>query len=444
MEMIQYNEDYVFLLKYECFVKGKIEKIKINNIENFLFWDNKNVKYKDVSEFINKNYDIEKINFDNIFTNRCGICLTDLCQLRCNYCAFSSCDSGDTIDINNIRSYVLYFFKKIKIFNMVNKTNKGVQFYFAGGGEPTYKWDIFQQTICFIRNCEKKYKIKATIGLTTNGILNESQRKFIIDSVDYVLISFDGTNFFQNKNRKTFMGKGSFDIVDKTLCFFDKYNFNYEIRSTIWLDDFVNIKDMYLFINERYKNYISWSFGCVMPRGRATKSHLVNKNIDISKIYLDLQEYVMKNNLKTNFSFMKFKSYKVDYICGTSYGLHPWLLPSGKIITCLDGGDKSPVIGKVSNGRIDFVEYNDYIANVYLKKRRDCIKCFAFSHCGSGCPLNNLDDESIKNEKYECEMIKKYWRMVYDKLLENHSFINFELERKEIEETELLFVKERK
>ena len=68
MEMIQYNEDYVFLLKYECFVKGKIEKIKINNIENFLFWDNKNVKYKDVSEFINKNYDIEKINFDNIFT----------------------------------------------------------------------------------------------------------------------------------------------------------------------------------------------------------------------------------------------------------------------------------------------------------------------------------------------------------------------------------------
>ena len=78
----------------------------------------------------------------------------------------------------------------------------------------------------------EKYKIKATIGLTTNGILNDLQRKYIFDNVDYVLISFDGTKYFQNKNRKTFNGKDTFDIVDKTICFFDNNNFNYDCYTT--------------------------------------------------------------------------------------------------------------------------------------------------------------------------------------------------------------------
>ena len=112
MEVIQYNDKFLFLPRYECFIKGQINQNMIKKIELHFKENNVNIKYKDINDFIVKNYDVEKMNFEEIFTNRCGICLTDLCQLRCNYCAFSSCDNGKTIDINNIYAYILHFFKK--------------------------------------------------------------------------------------------------------------------------------------------------------------------------------------------------------------------------------------------------------------------------------------------------------------------------------------------
>ena len=46
--------------------------------------------------------------------------------------------------------------------------------------------------------------------------------KFIINNVDSINFSFDGTPFLQNKQRPTSKGNGSFDVIYKNIKLFDE------------------------------------------------------------------------------------------------------------------------------------------------------------------------------------------------------------------------------
>ena len=57
-------------------------------LENYV--ENRFGSAEDLNVYDNKFFPNDDVKGDNIYPSAGGICLTESCQLRCNYCSFSS------------------------------------------------------------------------------------------------------------------------------------------------------------------------------------------------------------------------------------------------------------------------------------------------------------------------------------------------------------------
>jgi len=206
---------------------------------------------------INDQYDEQKTMLDNLDADnmtikerpidQIGICLTYNCQLRCNYCSYSSTeDNCDLLDSNDIIAFVVDVIKKRTIHSMVIKKDidTPLRFFFTGGGEPTYNWKLFKEVVVGIIDKCKQYCVPYYLELTTNGLLNNLQRKFITDNFNKVMLSYDGMPDTQNKNRRTAKHINTSKIVEDSISFFGDSGLSLTIRSTVWHTDFGRMREM--------------------------------------------------------------------------------------------------------------------------------------------------------------------------------------------------------
>lgn len=440
MNVYKINDDSMFLNEYLYIVKGNIKNIDFDKLETLIkLSDNSIGKRLNNYEYIDKRFDKKKLKLNYIYPNTAGICLTDLCQFRCNYCSFSSSDKGKTLEYDSVKVFIDYIFRNAILRGKISNNKEYVSFYFAGGGEPTLNFELLKRCVLYIREKEKNTCVKAYINMTTNGYLNNEQLEFISQNFDYVLVSFDGNEYFQNQNRKVYNGEKSFDVVDNTIKYLINKNILVELRSTIWIKDFEKIKDMYLFIINRYPKIRNWDIEPVAPVGRAkfNTDFKSNNNIlnhyNLYSHYIALKEYIYKYNLPNILTCGKFKDSKVDFLCGTILGFNPWLVTNNNIITCLDAKDNATLLGTINNGAIIFNEYYDLNAEIFMNNIEKCKSCFAFPFCGSGCPLKNSSDEYSYTSNWECNEIKKYWEIVLNHLAENEEYIGWKLEKLNID-----------
>lgn len=436
MNIYKIKKNVIFLNEYLCIVKGNIKNIDFINLEKSLkTLDSSLEKRCNNYEYINQKFDKNKLKLNYIYPNSAGICLTDLCQFRCNYCSFSSSNKGKTLEYDTVKVFIDYIYRNSILRRMVSNNKEFVNFYFAGGGEPTFNFELLKKSVLYIRSKEEKTGIKAYINMTTNGYLNNEQLDFISQNLDYVLVSFDGNEYFHNQNRKLYNGEKTFNVVDNTIKFLMNKNILVELRSTIWLKDFDKIKDMYLFIIERYPKIRHWDIEPVAPIGRAKVNFdfkNYNENMDnynLASHYIELKEFIYDNNMPNILTCGKFKDSKVDFLCGTIFGFNPWLITNGNIVTCLDAKDKATLLGTIHNGKIDFNEYHDLNAEIFMSNIEKCRSCFAFPFCGSGCPLKNNSVEYSFISECECKEIKKYWSTVFNHLIESKKYIGWKLEQ---------------
>ncbi len=440
MNIFKINDNSIFLNEYLYIIKGNVVNIDFHKLESLInMLDDSKEKRFNNYEYIDKRFDKKKLKLNYIYPNSAGICLTDLCQFRCNYCSFSSSDKGRTLEYDSVRVFVDYIFRNAILRQKISNNIEYVSFYFAGGGEPTLNFELLKKCVLYIRTKEKHAGVKAYINMTTNGYLNNEQLEFISENLDYVLVSFDGNEYFQNQNRKVYNGEKSFDVVDNTIKYLMDKNIIVELRSTIWLKDFEKIKDMYLFIINRYSKIRNWDIEPVAPIGRAKfnadfkSSNNKLDNYKLSSHYIALKEYIYDHNLPKILTCGKFKDSKVDFLCGTILGFNPWLITNNKVVTCLDAKDKATLLGTISNGNIILNEYYDLNAEIFMNNIEKCKSCFAFPFCGSGCPLKNSSDEYSYASNWECNEIKKYWEIVLNHLVENEKYIGWELEKLNID-----------
>ena len=89
--------------------------------------------------FQNKSF--QEVDYNMMFPVSGGICLSDACQLRCNYCAFASDNSNDkkVVSYSDAEIFIDYLVGNCIIRRFHNrKKDYVVDLYFAGGGEPTF------------------------------------------------------------------------------------------------------------------------------------------------------------------------------------------------------------------------------------------------------------------------------------------------------------------
>ena len=136
--------------------------------------------------------------------------VTQQCNLRCGYCAYS----GIYSDNRTHSKKRMHYETAISAIDFLIRHSRDlssihIAFY---GGEPLLEFGLIQACVKYAKNNISGKEV--TFGMTTNGtLLNDKVMDFLVNNKFSIGISLDGPKETHNKNRCFENGDGSFDIV---------------------------------------------------------------------------------------------------------------------------------------------------------------------------------------------------------------------------------------
>lgn len=429
----------------------------MHNIEGYIFDPKRMLIYSEnvpneIIEEFNSNYDennkftvpycmsldARSMKMDVIAINRAGICLTYNCNLRCKYCGYSSNEEHrQELQIEDVKAFTKDLVVRRTIMKLLSKKDEPFIVDFTGGGEPTYNWELFVQTIDYIKKICDENSIPLRLHLTTNGVLTEQQVDFISANFDNVMVSYDGMPVTQNNNRVSPHMRTTNDIVERTIKRLSKTGIPLNIRSTVWQNDFGKMKEMchHIFGLVENRSSVTWSIFPVLFEGRAITQ--VKKQGDVSyqlflEKYLDLIGYI-----RIEYGSDKLKSVDVplfnnsicEIFCGAYKVRQPWLMPDKTIVTCIESKDDKTVIGEIVNGSVHYYDnYEDNLLRIMQDKYTECQDCIAYCICKGGCPIWHLRVDDDIQEPLECCLLKEYWLYIIKTLITGGDSLGWKLE----------------
>ena len=371
-----------------------------------------------------------------------GICTTYKCNLRCAYCGYSSTEKEEReLSIHDVKEFVKDLVKKFKIQLMATGKIKPLIIYFTGGGEPTYRWELFTQSVLFIEEYCKKCDVLYKLSVVTNGILNNNQIDFVAKHFTRVQISYDGLPHIQNTNRVGPNVRNSNDIVAQTIQNIVKKGIPIDIKTTIWYEDCDKISEMYrhVFSLVPKGSDVTWSVYPVIPEGRAlthySKRETINCDAFLSNYFELLENILLNEGIERIHSVYcpLFASGTITYFCGSIFGDEPFLQPDGSIVMCNESKDFFVSIGKIEDGNLEY--YNSYensFLKTSIKKQKECVDCIAYRFCKGGCPIWHLRNEQINEEPIECYLTKKYWTHIIESVINKKEYLEWTLSKVDI------------
>lgn len=139
--------------------------------------------------------------------------VTQNCNLRCEYCAYSGkyynrTHSNRRMDFQVARQAVDFFMEHCK-----DKESVVIGFY---GGEPLLEFELIKRVVSYVKEYYGEKKVH--YGMTTNGtLLPDEIVDFLVENDFNIIISLDGPKDQHDMYRRFVNGKGSFDIVMENL-----------------------------------------------------------------------------------------------------------------------------------------------------------------------------------------------------------------------------------
>ncbi len=145
----------------------------------------------------------------------CTLQITQLCNLRCLYCPYTSNNGSNRLHSNKIMTYEI---AKRSIDFYKNKSfDSDIAILCFYGGEPLINFDLIVKCVQYFESVfnGKEYKFL----ITTNGTLLKGKIvEFLEEKKFSILLSIDGPKISNDKNRKFLNDETSvFDVVCKNL-----------------------------------------------------------------------------------------------------------------------------------------------------------------------------------------------------------------------------------
>lgn len=338
--------------------------------------------------------------------------LTTKCNLCCRYCyniKERTAIQEKTISIEIAKAAVDWYFD--------NNDSRHIRFY--GPGEPTCEFEKMK----VITNYAKKHRNRGTdvtVEIQTNGIFDEEIRKWILENVNIIWMSFDGMKEIQDFNRPLnpiyqdkFYGKSSAEVLEENVKWLihngSTNNFFVGARVTITEKNINKQIEMIDYFEKLGINYM-WTDPLFYSVGK--KPVLLDKEKKTSYSF-DMDSYVYNYIEAYNYAKSKdmfwgsFLTINFDgeseYHCRSCQPLSaPHITPDGFISACdmvvlgKEAYHMSPFIVGEWNTESNCFELNmEKIKMLEARKTsnmKTCKKCDIQLHCG-GCCLGETMNE---------------------------------------------------
>ena len=309
------------------------------------------------------------------------------CNLNCIYCFAEGGNYGRTekkMTKEIAQNCIDYWFK------FLQKDSKKIKVSFTGG-EPLVNKEILIFSVNYINKLLNNINQKADYQITTNAtIMDEEIVRLFKENDFYVLISIDGNELIQNKNRPLKQGGDTFKIVENNLKSLIEHNISISARITLIHDDVPYLKES---VVELWKmGFTEIAFGVVFTQNE--KLQLTKDDIHIlDEQLLILSELTYENlNSKNNknkvlLNLIKYSEYmhqnKIYNECSYTNNCTLMFSSDGEIYNCDKYiGNKEECVGDVKNG----VSWSKCTKGLNSNmKNLQCDSCWVKRICGYGC-----------------------------------------------------------
>ena len=370
--------------------------------------------------------------------------VTDQCNLKCVYCAFGDCYTGydkrnhKRLDFNKAKILLDYFVPSWKKKNEQEmESHVTISFY---GGEPLLNIKIIKQIVAYCDSFGFK-KDFFTYSLTTNGLLINKYRDYLIEKDFRLTVSLDGdkeNNSFRVKHN----GENSFDDVIANMELLKEFNSSYFDKNISFISVIHkknSIPDCFYFIKNRFNKLTSAgpiTTDDIVPEQKEFFDKYLRKesedffseeelnNLDDSELgHYDVYSFVRKNarhyfcHYSDVYKVLKPSPMTLTGTC-IPFFRKVYLSVKGKILPC-ERIHVCHQMGKVSKTKGVILDYES-IANYFNKTvsafKEHCENCYnrptceicAFKYSGVPCEkfMDNVD--FIKIMFNNLTLIEKY------------------------------------
>ena len=332
------------------------------------------------------------------------------CNLRCVYCYANSGDSAKATMSRELgRAAIDHVLK-----NSQNKGTKKVVLAFHGGGEPTVAWPLVIEVIGYAKAKSSENGIDLRIQITTNGVLSDKKREWIINNDIGIQVSFDGPRDIQNIQRPILGGIGSFDQVLKTIRFFEKKHHPYGIQTVITKASVMRMVEIVDFFHE-VSGIKEIHFEPLFMCGRCIYSGWEEPAAnDFIPEFLKAWKHAASLSINLHTSLSSLDSIHSSF-CGAA-GRNFIVSPEGNVTACLevpnfrDSRSEIFIYGSYNNEK-KFVINQDkltFLASRNIYNMPGCRNCFAAWHCGGDCLAKSLSIGKLfdPSQTERCSMAK--------------------------------------
>ena len=360
--------------------------------------------------FEDKAFDLKKRN--TVIKALC-LLVAHTCNLNCSYCFAAQ---GNFRGQHGLMSFETG--KRALDFLVENsglRRNLEVDFF---GGEPLMNFEVCKELVAYARSIEKEKKKNFRFTLTTNGIgITDEVIEWANRECHNVVLSLDGRKEVNDRFRKDYTGRGSYDrIVPKFQKFVEKREGKgYYMRGTFTRYNTDYTRDIFHMADDLGFSELSMEPVVADP---ASPSALRPEDLPV---IFEQYEILAKDMLrrKNEGKPITFYHYMIDLehgpciykrISGCGSGTeYLAVTASGDLYPCHQFvNDPEYKMGNIWDGVTNTQLRDSFkLCNVY--SRPECGECWARLYCAGGCAANAYHATGDIHGTYKtgCEIFKK-------------------------------------
>ena len=335
---------------------------------------------------------------------------TNNCNLRCSYCyAFGGEGGGNgepltRMDLRVAQRAIDLVAKNAKERAAEGEPIRNFLVSIHGNGEPFCAYDLVREIVWYGQDVADRLDIPAVFNAATNGVLTEEQLDFVVANFNSVNVSFDGLPEFQDTNRPTAGGGGSFAQVDHTMRRLAEAGVGFGVRTTVTAAMVDAMPDIVAFVADNYPGIEQLHFEPVWECGRCvTSDNAMPSSEAFTQRYLESLGVAQERGVRLVFSGAR-QDMLVDTFCKVSSGSFT-VTPTGDVTACYEVSYRSDprserfFFGRFDSERGDFVfdqDKLDALSRLNVHNIRYCDDCFCRWHCAGDCAAKVLDGISLE------------------------------------------------